>query len=82
MALIASEEPMPPPTPTPTLTKLNKPPPRKKNEPKVQEFERKLCNKCFGGVWNCIPVTSDHQKGKGLDKQRQSPPVLVLHRQI
>jgi hypothetical protein len=40
------------PVPTPTLNKLNKPLPRKEDEPEVRTFEGhtwKWCDKCFGG---------------------------------
>jgi hypothetical protein len=77
LALLASKDTPPQPSPTPTTTKLNKPPPRKGNEPEVQEFEGrtwKWCEKCFGGVWNRMHVTSEHQKGKGCNRNRLTPP--------
>jgi hypothetical protein len=77
ITLITSKDTSLTPTPTPTATKLNKPPPRKADEPEDQEFEGrtwKWCDKCFGGVWNQTHVTSEHQKGKGHSKQRQTPP--------
>lgn len=75
-ALIASKDNTHTPTPPPHLSKLNKPSPRKDGEPEIQEFEGrtwKWCDKCFGGVWNRTHVTSEHQKGKGRNKTRQTP---------
>jgi hypothetical protein len=77
MALIALKETFPTPTPTSTLTKLNKPPPHREDEPEVQEFEGqtwKWCDKCFGVVLNRTHITSERQKGKGHKKQHQPPP--------
>jgi hypothetical protein len=74
-ALVASKNTPPPPTPNLT-TILNKPPPRQADEPEVIEFEGctwKWCEKCFGGVWNRTHITSEHQRGKGRSKQRQTP---------
>jgi hypothetical protein len=74
-ALVASKNTPPPPTPNLT-TKLNKPPPCQADEPEVIEFEGctwKWCKQCFGGVWNCTHITSEHQRGKGRSKQCRTP---------
>jgi hypothetical protein len=57
--------------------KLNKPPPRKENEPEIVDFEGyqwKWCEKCFGGSWNRTHITSEYQPGKGRSKTRQRQP--------
>ncbi len=57
--------------------KLNKPPPKKENDPEVIEFEGfqwKWCNKCFNGSWNRTHVTAEHQPGKGRSRNHQRQP--------
>ncbi len=63
--------------PSPNYTKLNKPPPKKADDPEVLEFEGrtwKWCDKCFRGCWNRTHVTNKHQPGKGRNKNRRPPP--------
>jgi len=65
------------PPPNGNRTKLNKPPPKKPNDPEVIEFDGytwKWCEKCFNGNWNRTHVTSEHQPGKGRSKNRRQSP--------
>ena len=66
-----------PNTPQQPSTKLQKPPPKKANEPEVTTFQNiiwKWCDKCFGGTWNRTHVTAEHVAGLGKrNKRRQNP---------
>jgi hypothetical protein len=61
------------PTPSPAKDKLQKPPPRKPDDPEITEFNGliwKWCDKCFNGCWNHTHVTAEHVVGIGKCNRR------------
>jgi hypothetical protein len=71
-----------PTTPSPTQTKLQKPLPKRPDEPEITTFQDlvwKWCDKCFSGSWNRIHITSKHVPGVGKCNQRhQTSPTIIM----